>query len=153
MPVRLTGDQLDVLHGAGLARAGAEPRPQQVGQDILRTPFAVGDVQGDFDEVARIENVIGDEQRLPFRQLGVAVAVEHEDWPPAGLDDLEPDGLLKWAALREKVSGEPVVNQLFHHGVEGFAHIGGNLERWDEPAAFYAEPADGCAAQSAGPGR
>src|SRR6516165_7619464 len=36
LPVRLTGHQLDVLHGAGLARADAEPRPQQVGQDIPR---------------------------------------------------------------------------------------------------------------------
>ncbi len=74
-------------------------------------PCTVGDVQGDFGEVARIENAIGGEQRLTFRQLGIVAAVEHEDRPAVGLDDLEPDGLLQWAAaLREEVSGEPVVN-------------------------------------------
>ena len=43
-------------------------------------PCTVGDVQGDFGEVARIENAIGGEQRLTFRQLGIVAAVEHEVW-------------------------------------------------------------------------
>jgi hypothetical protein len=48
LPVRLTGHKLDVLHSSGLARAVAEPRPQQVGQDIPRMAFAMGDVQGNW---------------------------------------------------------------------------------------------------------
>src|SRR5258708_25084258 len=110
-------------------------------------PGAVGDVQGDFGEVTGVNDAVGDELRVAGRQSRVVVAVEHEDRPALRLDDLEPDGGLKWAALREEISDKPVVDELAHHGVERFTHIDCHSEPWDEPAAVDSEPASRSPAQ------
>lgn len=59
LPVRLTAHQLDVLHRAGLARVGAEPRPQEVCQDVAGLSCAVGDVKSDLGEVAGVNDAVG----------------------------------------------------------------------------------------------
>lgn len=69
--MRLAGNQLDVLHGARLTGVRAEPGPQQVAEDVARVPRAVGDVQGDLDEVAGVDDVVGDERCFAFGQPGL----------------------------------------------------------------------------------
>src|SRR5579859_6646639 len=152
LPVRLAGRQLDELDGARLTGIRSEPGPQQVAEDVAGVSSTVDDIQGNLDEVAGVDDVVGDELCFAFGQPRVAITVEHEDWPAASLHDLEPEGRLQRAALGEEVPGEPEVDDLLHHGVEGLAEVGGYLERGDEPAAVDAEPAGRGAAQLARPG-
>lgn len=153
VPVRLSRYKLDVLSRAGSACIGAEPRPQHVGQDVARVAALLGNVQRDLDESACVDDVVRDERSFAFWQRWVVLAIEHEDGSTLGLYDFQSRGRAQQPWLGEEISGEPIIDKLPHHGIEGFAYISADAERRDEPLAVDAEPAAGGSSQLARPGR